>query len=180
VSAAGKKLWNSEYGESDGTGSGLASNLILDLIWLHPTAWVYWQVLDVSGWGLITADNDAKTTGAPSQKYFVLAQFTRHIRPGMTIIDGGSSYTVSAYDASAKKLVIVAVNWGSAENLNFDLSEFTAPGVNGALVQRWETQIGSSGTQYAAFNDTFINGTQFSSNFAQNVIMTFEVQNVVI
>jgi galactan endo-1,6-beta-galactosidase len=180
VSAAGKKLWNSEYGDSDATGSGLASNLILDFVWLHPTAWVYWQVLDVSGWGLITADNDAKTTGAPSQKYFVLAQFTRHIRAGMRMLDGGSANTVSAYDASARKLVIVAVNWDAAQILNFDLSKFTTPGVNGALVQRWATQIGSSGMQYTAFNDTFISGTKFWSNFGQNVIMTFEVQNVVI
>ncbi|KAF7338007.1 Glycoside hydrolase family 30 protein [Mycena venus] len=180
VSAKGKKLWNSEYGDSDGTGSQLVSNLMLDFVWLHPTAWVYWQVLDVSGWGLITADNDAKTTGAPSQKYFVLAQFTRHIRPGMRIIDGGSSYTVSAYDATAKKLVIVAVNTGAAQIINFDLSKFTTPGTNGALVQRWATQIGSSGMQYSAFNDTFISGTKFWSNFGQNVIMTFEVSNVVI
>ncbi|KAK7020403.1 glycoside hydrolase family 30 protein [Favolaschia claudopus] len=179
VNGKGKKLWNSEYGDSDGTGSNLASNLILDFVWLHPTAWVYWQVLDGSGWGLITADNDAKTMGAPSQKYFVLAQFTRHIRPGMRIIDGGSSNTVSAYDASAKKLVIVAVNWSSAQTINFDLSKFSTPGTNGALVQRWATQIGSSGTQYTAFNDTFISGTKFWSNFGQNVIMTFEVQNVV-
>ncbi|KAJ7642780.1 glycoside hydrolase superfamily [Mycena polygramma] len=181
VSGAGKKLWNSEYGDGDGTGSGLASNLILDLIWLHPTAWVYWQVLDVSGWGLITADNDAKTTGAPSQKYFVLAQFTRHIRPGMRIIDGGADYAVSAYDATNKKLIIVAVNWSSSSQfLNFDLSKFSTPGTNGALVQRWATQIGSSGSQYAAFNDTFISGTKFWSNFGSNVIMTFEVSNVVI
>ncbi|KAF7363786.1 Glycoside hydrolase family 30 protein [Mycena sanguinolenta] len=178
VSAAGKKLWNSEYGEGDGTGSMLASNLILDFVWLHPTAWTYWQVLDGAGWGLITADNNAKTIGAPSQKYFVLAQFTRHILPGMTIMDGGSSYTVSAYSASTKTLVIVAVNWDAAQVLSFDLSKFSKPGVNGALVQRWATQIGSSGMQYTAFNDTFISGTQFSVNFAQNVIMTFQVQNV--
>ena len=32
----------------------LASNLNLDLRWLHPTAWVYWQVLDGGGWGLVS------------------------------------------------------------------------------------------------------------------------------
>ena len=41
---AGKVLWNSEYGEGDATGLSLASNLNLDFTWLHPTAWVYWQV----------------------------------------------------------------------------------------------------------------------------------------
>ncbi|KAK3375846.1 hypothetical protein B0T24DRAFT_591545 [Lasiosphaeria ovina] len=40
--AAGKKLWNSEYGEGDATGQRLASNLLLDFRWLKPTAWVYW------------------------------------------------------------------------------------------------------------------------------------------
>jgi galactan endo-1,6-beta-galactosidase len=180
VSAKGKKLWNSEYGEGDGTGSMLASNLILDFVWLHPTAWVYWQVLDVSGWGLIEADNTALTTGAPSQKYFVLAQFTRHILPGMTILDSGSDYTVSAYSATTKTLVIVAVNWNATQVLEFSLSEFATPGVNGALVQRWATQIGTSGMQYESFNDTFLSGSSFSSSFAQNVIMTFQVQNVVL
>ncbi|KAJ6563013.1 glycoside hydrolase superfamily [Mycena vulgaris] len=180
VSGAGKKLWNTEYGEGDGTGAQLVTNLMLDFQWLHPTAWAYWQVLDGGGWGLITADNDAKTTGAPNQKYYVLAHFTRHIRPGMRIIDSGSSWTVSAYDASAQTLVIVAMNWGGAQFLNFDLSRFSKPGVNGALVQRWATQVGANGTQYAAFSDTFISGTKFWSNFAQDMIMTFEVANVLL
>ncbi|KAJ7503127.1 glycoside hydrolase superfamily [Mycena galericulata] len=180
VSAAGLPIWNSEYGDSDATGSSLVSNLMLDFVWLHPRAWVYWQVLDVTGWGLIESNNAAKTTGAPSQKYFVLAQFTRHIRPGMTILDGGSNYTVAAYDAATKTLAIVAANFAAAQYLTFDLSKFAQAGVNGALVQRWQTQIGTSGDQYTAFNDTFISGTEFWSYFDQNVIMSFEVQNVVL
>jgi galactan endo-1,6-beta-galactosidase len=179
VTASGKKIWNSEYGESDATGSQLASNLILDLIWLHPTAWVYWQALDGSGWGLIDADVQGGTIGAVSQKYYVLAQFTRHIREGMVILDGGSSYTVAAYDASTETLVIVAVNWGSAQYLNFELSAFSQPGVNGALVSRWSTHIGT-GDQYLNYTDTYISGTQFWSYFAANQIMTFEVKNVVL
>jgi len=51
---AGKLIWNSEYGENDATGRRLVSNIILDLIWLHPVAWVYWQALDGGGWGLAT------------------------------------------------------------------------------------------------------------------------------
>ena len=34
----------------------LASNLNLDMRWLHPTAWVYWQVLDGGGWGLVSIE----------------------------------------------------------------------------------------------------------------------------
>ncbi|RDW59142.1 hypothetical protein BP5796_12066 [Coleophoma crateriformis] len=177
VQASGLSVWNSEYGESDATGEQLVSNIILDLIWLHNTAWVYWQALDGSGWGLIDADVEGGTIGAVSQKYFILAQFTRHIREGMYILSGGSDYTVAAYDASAAKLIIVAVNWGSAQYLNFDLSEFTQGGVDGALVTRWSTEIGS-GNQYVSYSDTYMSGTTFWSYFDANMVMTFEVENV--
>lgn len=177
MSGAGKALWNSEYGENDATGSNLISNLMLDLIWLHPTAWVYWQALDGGGWGLIDGDNDKLTVGQPSQKYFVLAQFTRHIRPGMTILDGGSDYTVAAYDSSRQVLVIVAVNRGSAGYLNFDLSKFSQPSSSGTLVPRWSTQTGS-GEQYGYHEDTKVSGTKFWSYFDTGAIQTFEVPNV--
>ncbi|KAK4159048.1 glycoside hydrolase family 30 protein [Cladorrhinum sp. PSN259] len=179
VSKAGKKLWQSEYGEGDATGQRLVSNLLLDMRWLQPTAWVYWQVLDGGGWGLIDADNDKKTMGSANQKYFILAQFARHIRPGMRILDSGSDYTIAAYDAAAKKLVLVAVNWGDAQYINFDLSKFGTPGVNGAVVKRWTTQIGS-GSRYVERSDTQLSGTKFWSNFEKNMVQTFEVTGVVI
>ncbi|KAK0725569.1 glycoside hydrolase superfamily [Lasiosphaeris hirsuta] len=180
VSKTGKKLWQSEYGEGDATGERMVSNMLLDLRWLKPTAWVYWQALDGGGWGLIDADNGAKSIASVNQKYWVLAQFSRHIRPGMKILDGGSDYSVAAYDASAKKLVVVAVNWGSAQYLNFDLSKFSTPGVDKAVVKRWVTQIGSSGTRYAAYSDTNISGKKFWSKFEKNAVQTFEVSGVVL
>ncbi|KAH7628147.1 glycoside hydrolase superfamily, partial [Sordaria sp. MPI-SDFR-AT-0083] len=143
-----KKLWQSEYGEGDATGHDLASNLLLDLRWLKPTAWVYWQVLNGGGWGLIDADNDKKTI---------------------------------AYDAASKKLVIVAVNWGSAQYLNFDLAKFKTPGVDGAVVKRCATQIGgTSGKRYVASSDTAISGTKFWSYFEKEMVQTFEVDGVVL
>lgn len=174
-----KVLWNSEYGDSDATGKNLVSNLILDFRWLHPTAWVYWQVLDSGGWGLIDANNDQGTIGAATQKYFALAQFTRHIRQGMRILDGGGDSVVAAYDSVNKKLIIVAVNWStSGQYLNFDLSNF--PTIkDGSKVPRWYTQLGASGSQYvSSASDTAISGTKFWSYFESNVIQTFEVPNV--
>jgi galactan endo-1,6-beta-galactosidase len=179
ASSDGKALWNSEYGEGDATGKRLASNLMLDLVWLHPSAWVYWQAVDGSGWGLVEGDNDQVSLGSPSQKYYVLAQFTRHIRPGMKILSGGSSNTIAAYDAANKKLVIVAVNWGDSQYLNFDLSKFKQPGTNGQVVARWSTQIGS-GDQYVGHKDTTMSGAKFWSWFGSEVIQTFEVSNVII
>lgn len=174
-----KGLWNSEYGDDDATGQRLVSNLILDFRWLHQTAWVYWQVLDGGGWGLIQADNNNGWIGPVNQKYFLLAQFTRHIRQGMQILDGGSDHTVAAYDWTHQKLVIVAVNWGGGQWINFDLSRFTQAGQNGALVPRWSTQIGS-GEQYGSHSDTYMSGTRFWSWFGQGQVQTFEVYNVVI
>ncbi|KAK4225459.1 glycoside hydrolase family 30 protein [Podospora fimiseda] len=165
VSRAGKKLWQSE----------LVSNLLLDMRWLRPTAWVYWQALDrAGGWGLIDADNDKKTIGSVNQKYFVLAQFARHIRPGMRILDGGSDYTVAAYDATTRKLVVIAVNWGDAQYINFDLSKFSTPGVNDTVIKRWTTQI-ESGSRYVERSDTPLDGTKFWSRFEKNMVQTFEI-----
>lgn len=178
--ASAKKLalWNSEYGDSDATGQSLVSNLILDLRWLHPTGWVYWQAIDGGGWGLIDGDNDALTLGAPTQKYYCLAQFTRHIREGMRILDGGSDHVVAAYDAAASKLVIVAVNWGSAQYLNFELSGFSTPGKTGQTIPRWSTQISSGNKYVSSPSDTVQSGTKFWSYFATNEVQTFEVANV--
>lgn len=182
ASSAKKALWQSEYGEADATGQRLASNLLLDMRWLRPTAWVYWQVLDGDGWGLIEADNDKKTIGSANTKFFVLAQFARHIRPGMRILDGGSDYTVAAYDEKARKLVIVAVNWGEGQVVNFDLGRFAKAGVDGAVVKRWATQIGTgNGPRYVKYEgDTKVVGTRFWSRFEKNVVQTFEVEGVVV
>jgi len=179
VSRAGKRLWQSEYGEGEASGQRMVSNMLLDFRWLKPTAWVYWQVLDGGGWGLIDADNDSKRIVGVNQKYWVLAQFARHIRPGMRILDAGSDNAVAAYDATTKKLVVVAVNWGNAQYLNFDLSRFGTAGVNGATVRRWTTQIGS-GARYVEFNDTTLSGAKFGSRFEKNMVQTFEVTGVVL
>lgn len=178
ASAAGLSIWNSEYGDSDATGSGLVSNLILDFRWLRPTAWVYWQAIDGGGWGLITGDNTAVTLESPTQKYYCLAQFSRHIREGMRILDGGADHVVAAYDETNSKLIIVAVNWGSAQYINFDLSAFSTAGTSGQTIPRWYTQI-SSGSQYvSSASDTVQSGTKFWSYFETNEIQTFEIANV--
>ncbi|CZT03797.1 related to Endo-beta-1,6-galactanase [Rhynchosporium agropyri] len=175
ASSAGKALWNSEYGEKDSTGVQLVANVMLDLHRLHPTAWSYWQALDSGGWGLIDSDRDAATVGAVSSKYYALAHFTRHIRQGMKILDGGSDTVVAALDSKKNKLIIVAVNFGVAQYLNFDLSKFSGV-TNGATVTRWSTQLGETGSRYILHpNDTILSGAKFRSFFSTNVIQTFEV-----
>jgi galactan endo-1,6-beta-galactosidase len=174
TAAAGKKLWNSEYGDSDGTGMSLASNLNLDFNWLHMTAWCYWQPFDSGGWGLVQCNPGDNWIGPANPKYYVLAQYSRHIRSGMRILSSGDGNSVVAYDANARKLIIVTANYGTAQWINYDLSRFTT--VSGPI-SRWITVTGT-GSKYENFNDTTLSGKRFWSWFPTNTVQTFEVQNV--
>ncbi|KAH9478643.1 Endo-beta-1 6-galactanase [Psilocybe cubensis] len=175
--SAGREIWNSEYGDSDATGKLLAQDLLMDFNWLHPTAWTYWQAIDVSGWGLIVGDLEGNTLSSVAKKYFVLAHFTRHIREGMRILDTGNNNVAAAYDSANQKLIIVAANFDSTQYINFDLSKFSRYPSSGTLIPRWSTHMGSS-ENYATYSDTFMSGTKFWSNFDQNVVQTFEVSGV--
>ncbi|MEX1656739.1 beta-1,6-galactanase [Streptomyces pseudovenezuelae] len=182
VTTAGKALWNSETGDGDGTGYTTAFNLLYDCRWLHPTAWVYWQVMDpTAGWGVIKYDAGTLQAGAIETKYYVLAQFSRHIRPGMKIIDTGVSNAVAAYDSSAKRLVIVALNTStSAQTLTFDLSRFTTvTGGSGGLVPRWNT-VTTGGDKYASYSNTFLSGKSVAVPFAAKAVQTLQIDGVTI
>lgn len=173
-----KALWNSEYGEGDASGMSLAINLALDMYWLHPTAWVYWQAFDGNGWGLIQVDLGSKGIGPVNTKFFVLAQYSRHIRPGMKILNSDKSDVTAAYDSVAQRLVIVAVNRATPQALTFDLSLFSGVGgANEGLVRRWLTNT-VSGDRYVQHDDTYLIGKKFTSAFPANSVQTFEIDNV--
>ncbi|MFJ4617865.1 beta-1,6-galactanase [Streptomyces sp. NPDC088812] len=183
VTTAKKVLWNSETGDNDGTGLTMASNLLYDFRWLHPTAWVYWQVMDPStNWAMIAYDAATLQPGAVTTKYYVMAQFSRHIRPGMTILDTGVSYAVAALDRTARRLVVVAANTStSAQTLTFDLSRFsTVTGGSGGLVPRWNTVTAGGGDLYTAHSDTYLSGKTVSVPFAAGAVQTVQVDGVVV
>jgi galactan endo-1,6-beta-galactosidase len=131
----GKHLWASEYGNADPTGIRLAHEIGLDFQLLRPTAWSYWQLLDNPGWGLIPVVDGVLQKANP--KYFVLLQFTRHIRPGMSIITSPDSDTVAAFDPSNGKLVLITTNPGPARDAVYDLSSFV---FTTASATRWLTE----------------------------------------
>ncbi|WP_412538407.1 glycoside hydrolase [Longispora sp. K20-0274] len=177
--AAGKGIWNTEYGDGDGSGMTMSDVINCDLRWLHPTGWVYWQVVD-GWWGMVGIDGFGQpgmTPGAVATKYFVMAQYSRHIRPGMRILDSGDPNTVAAYDAARRTLVIVATNHGAGQWLDYDLSRFTRPGSDGALVGRWCTNT-DGGDRYTYHADTTLHGSRFWSWFDPRTVQTFEVSNV--
>ncbi len=172
-----KRLWNSEYGENKPTGLEMARNLDLDFHQLHPSAWCYWQAVDggkKGGWGLIPGNPKVKSIGRANAKYFVLAQYSRHIRPGMTILDSSEGDAVAAYDATAHRLVIVTLNEGPARRISFDLSKF---GKVKGPVTRWITQP-LRAARYEVHDDTVLEGKGFQCAFPAHAVETFDIANV--
>ncbi len=134
VRRTGQRLWNSEHGDGDPSGLFMARCLLLDLQHLQPTAWCYWQPLDEGGWGMIESNLFDGTFLRVNPKYYVAAQFLRHIRPGMTLVDTGHPDAIAALDASGKKLVVIVVN-DSPQDRTYELtlqSEFLRSPPTGA------------------------------------------------
>lgn len=176
--SAGKVLWNSEYGDKDGTGLSMASNLCLDWRWLHPTAWCYWQVMDPTpAWALIAYDSGTLRPGAVQNKLYVLAQFTRHIRPGMQVISASAGNAAAAYDPAARRLVLVGVNTAtSAQTITFDLTRYgTLPT---GLVTRWSTSTTSGSDRYVQRTDVRLDGKLLRVPFAAGQVQTFQLDGV--
>ena len=126
-----------------GAGLWIAKKVIYDINNLSPSAWVLWQVIDSHKskngymgnkdtgipdtskgyWGLAFADHDTEEI-ILTKKYYSLAQFTRYINPGDTLIHCDSK-TLGAYNNKSHKLVIVLVNDTSRKVTKpVDTSEF--------------------------------------------------------
>lgn len=193
VLRGGKALRMSEHGDGDGSGLTMLANMHADFAQLHPTSWVYWQSFDsASGWTLVNADPaNGVLTGGVSPKYFVLAQFTRHIRPGMVMLNvsdaagGGlpAASTTAAWDTASGKLVVVASNLGGSAvpNAVLDLSAFAAMA---GPVTRWVTQPSTQGGDlYRQYDDTPFSAaarTIGPLTWPANTVMTFEVEGVAV
>ncbi len=141
--------WSGAAGENAGEMSPalwLAEKIIDDMNVISPSAWVIWQIVasyisripDSKGrydmselpdlskgfWGTAFADIDRECI-LLSQKYYAFGQFTRYIRPGMTVIHTGNSYSLGAYDNAAKMLVLVTVNSESSDkDIIIDTAKF--------------------------------------------------------
>lgn len=157
MNTEGRNLWMSEtdWGSAIGRKSGemgaglwIAKKVISDINKLSPSAWVLWQVIDHHEskdgymgnkdtgipdtsrgyWGLAFADHDTEDI-ILTKKYYSLAQFTRYINPGDTIIHCDSN-TLGAYNRTSGKLVIVLVNDKSSEiTKEINSEEFKRSGI---------------------------------------------------
>jgi galactan endo-1,6-beta-galactosidase len=186
-----KVLWQSEFGDPDGSGLEMARNIILDLQQLKPSAWVYWQPVEpYSGWGMINAKYvDTKDRIDPAartdlirvnRKFFVYGQFTRHIRPGMHLLDIRDKNSVAGYDDATKRLVIVTVSGDTRSSVRYDLSKFQAIG---STVERIATTTapGDDIPDWKQHSDTLpIHAVDksFSSDLYPKSVYTFVIQDV--
>mmetsp|Transcript_39268 Transcript_39268/g.76210 ORF Transcript_39268/g.76210 Transcript_39268/m.76210 type:complete len:618 (-) Transcript_39268:117-1970(-) len=175
-----KQLWQSEYGDKHGDGIPMARNLHLDMKWMHPTAFVHWQVVgNNGGWGLLKGDLARGHLQRVNTKYFVFAQYTRHIRPGMVIVESGNMrHTIAAYDIARQTLVLVTLNKGKPKRYTYDLSHFNG-GISGPIMY-WVTSTKSS-ERYERKRNVSINRKQkFSVYSPRDAVMTFEILGALI
>jgi galactan endo-1,6-beta-galactosidase len=138
-----KRLWMSEYGDNDGSGMALAQTIMEDMTYLKPTAWIYWQPAEPSStWGLVNGDyGNIRTLSEPARgtptwvyyKYYVMAQFTRFLRPGYKILGNTDHNTIAAYDEAGHRLVLIVVNYGNAQQITSDLSCFSQVGTSASV-----------------------------------------------
>lgn len=133
--AAGIRLWMSENDtplardpeDFEGMASALAfaEHVVLDLKRLEPAAWIFWQAVEElsardgqpgSNWGLVKADLAAPDKGPHrlhvTAKYWVMAQFSRYIRPGYRLVPVDDLDTAGALSPDGRTLVLVHVNPG--------------------------------------------------------------------
>lgn len=168
----------SEFGDSDISGMTMATSIMLDLTELQPSAWVNWQVIDPA-WGFFAnpTAQDGGVIGRVYAKYYVFAQFSRHIKQGCRIIGNSDPNSIVAYDASNNKLVIVTLNLDQERWVSYDLSGLSR--LSGP-VDRWDTTTLNNEPvkRYEHATDTTSVGKAFRFRCEPNSVYTFEIAGV--
>ena len=193
----GKNLWMSEVDGGDTAGSNagemgaalwLAQRITTDVNDLNASAWIMWQVIDnhisKSGyngrkdtgmpntnkgyWGAAVADHDAKKI-ILTKKYYAFGQYSRYIRPGMTMLKS-SGNTVAAYDKNTGEIVVVAYNTsGNSNDLTIDLSSFSSVGNSAKAIRT------SNKENWKDLGNISLNGKKLNASLPANSITTFVI-----
>lgn len=182
-SVGNTRLWANEFGNPDGSGMVLAQTIMEDINFLRPTAWLYWQALEpASAWGLVNA-KFAKTADDPASgeptwvyyTYYAMAQFTRFLRPGLLVIGSTDANSVVAYDAAKRQLVIITINYGKAQPIDYDLSSLQKVGNSGTL-----TTTNSDGSKLFQSSPLALRDKRFTLQAEANSISSALIEDVVL
>ncbi|MDK8191926.1 RICIN domain-containing protein [Paenibacillus sp. UMB7766-LJ446] len=144
ATSAGKHLWTSEYGDGDASGLTMSRTILKDIRNMGASAWVYWQAVDsADGWGFFknVLNNTQTTSYTVNQKYYVMGNYSKFIRPGTKIIGMSDANTLAAYDAASGKVVLVTTNSDSSDTaVTYDLSQFTSVGSSAQVYRTSSTE----------------------------------------
>lgn len=191
----GINLWMSEV---DGSWDefGLADRIMADLNGMQASAWVLWDIVDMhkdsnftdpSGnkpeanntlnpdgklWGMAMANHDTEEIEL-TQKYYGYGQFTKYIKPGMTLIES-SSNTLAAYDKRTGEIVVVAVNSGNKDKtVKFDLRDFSRTASTARPVRTSGSY--ATGEHWAVLDPIAVEDKQFTTVLKADSITTFVI-----
>lgn len=144
-----------DYVDGEESGMTLARSVLADINNLRVQAWIYGEPVDPeSSRGFVNSqygkesDQFSSTRGKPLKiytKYFVMAQFSRFLRPGYIVLNQKKNSNVTdqnsvvGYDEADKKLVIVVLNYENAQKITYDLNQFVSVGSNSARVTVTQT-----------------------------------------
>jgi galactan endo-1,6-beta-galactosidase len=178
IAAPQAKMWMSEFGDSDPSGMTMATSIMLDMTELQPSAWVEWQVIDPS-WGFFASPDpqEGGVIGPVYAKYYVFAQFSRHVRQGCRIIGNSDPNSIVAYNPATQKLVVVTLNLDQPRWVSYD---FSALAQVAGPVDRWETVTLGAHTAkgYVHATDTVLSGKSFRFRCEANAVYTFEISGI--
>jgi len=171
AASGGKDLWMSEYGDNDATGLRMSNSILRDIKDMGATACVTWQAVDGGGWGLL--DNPEKdsvnTSYTVNEKYYVLGQYSKFIRPGYVIIENDDPFSLTAWGKRSHKAVIVTTNDQDAPiSVDYDLTKFSGQGD----VTPYQTSPTQSLAQLNALHES--NG-RFSFDLPAHSVTTFVI-----
>lgn len=198
--SSGKNLWMSEVdgngtaGQNAGAmapGLWLSERITADCNGLNASAWILWQVIDKhvcaagyhgkkdSGmvdmtkgfWGTAVADHDQNKI-VLSKKYYCFGQYTRYIRPGMTMLKS-SGNTMAAFDEKNGQLVIVSYNTSANKSdIVYDLSQFSQCGTSAKMIRTSNTE------DWADAGTAAISGGALKTTLQPNSVTTFIIDGV--
>jgi O-glycosyl hydrolase len=170
AAADGKRLWMSEYGDSDGTGMQMATEIVNDLTTMNAKAWIYWQAIDsAAGWGFMAnpLSNETTYTSTVNRKYYAMGNFSKFIRPGYTIVGMSDPLSVAAYDGVNTVAFVTVATTSVTEN--YSIANY---GSGTWTVTPYQT---SSTANLVALTPFQVTGTQFTYSMPANSITTFVV-----
>jgi galactan endo-1,6-beta-galactosidase len=188
-------VWQTEYAEGEPDGLTMALNIGRDLRYLRPSAWSCWQPVEALDWGLLDGEYDDQTpnpdgraagtlrgeVGGVNAKYYVLAHYTRHIRPGARILDSGHENTVASHDPAARRLTLVTAG-DRPEIITYDLGLFSIAegGGDDRAVRLWVTDAidAAAGRRYERTPGARLDGRTLTVTHEASTVTTMEIDNV--